>query len=84
MKNIHTKVVEFARTKYNENLKKTKDVKSNLKQIKESLGEFMTKIIDRTPMIMPMFVYINKETKDSISKDDAIVGMTLEEQGYDE
>ncbi len=84
VKHIHTKVVEFARAKYNENLKRSKDVKTNLKQIKESLGEYITKIIDRTPMIVPMFVYINKETKETMTKDDAIVGMTLEEQGYDE
>jgi hypothetical protein len=32
-------------------------------------------------MIMPMFVYINKDTKDDVSKDEAIVGMTIDEQG---
>lgn len=84
VKEIHTKIVEFARAKYNENLKKNKDVKFNLKMIKESLGEFLTKVIDRVPMIIPSFVYINKETKEAMTKDDAIVGMTLEEQGYDE
>jgi len=31
-------------------------------------------------MIMPMFVYINKDTKDDVSKDEAIVGMTIDEQ----
>jgi len=30
---------------------------------------------------MPMFVYINKDAKDDISKDEAIVGMTIDEQG---
>ena len=40
-------------------------------------------------MIMPMFVYINRdavkdESKlDALSEEDAIVGMTLEEQGED-
>jgi len=29
---------------------------------------------------MPMFVYINKDTKDDVSKDEAIVGMTIDEQ----
>jgi len=32
-------------------------------------------------MIMPMFVYINKDSKDDVSKDEAIIGMTLDEQG---
>jgi hypothetical protein len=31
-------------------------------------------------MIMPMFVYINKDSKEDVSKDEAILGMTLEEQ----
>jgi len=29
---------------------------------------------------MPMFVYINKDSKEDVSKDEAILGMTLEEQ----
>ncbi len=81
VKNIHTKVVDFARAKYNENAKRRIPVKDNLKQLKESLGEFITQIIGRVPMIMPMFVYINKDAKDDISKDEAIVGMTIDEQG---
>jgi hypothetical protein len=32
-------------------------------------------------MIMPMFVYINKDSKDDVTKDEAIVGMTIDEQG---
>lgn len=34
-------------------------------------------------MIVPMFVYINRDAKDDIAEEDAIVGMTLEEQGVD-
>ena len=33
----------------------------NLKQIKGDLGTFVTNIIGRLPMIVPMFVYINKD-----------------------
>jgi len=29
---------------------------------------------------MPMFVYINKDSKDDVSRDEAILGMTLDEQ----
>lgn len=81
VKDIHTKVVEFARAKYVENSKRKMPVKDNLKILKEDLWEFIMQIIWRVPMIMPMFVYINKDSKDDISKDEAILGMTLDEQG---
>ncbi|HPC34583.1 MAG TPA: ribonuclease J [Candidatus Absconditabacterales bacterium] len=81
VKDIHTKVVEFARAKYVENSKRKMPVKDNLKILKEDLGEFIMQIIGRVPMIMPMFVYINKDSKEDVSKDEAILGMTLEEQG---
>ncbi len=83
VKKIHTKVVDFARAKYNENAKRRMQVKDNLKILKEDLWEFITQIIWRVPMIMPMFVYINKDTKDDVSKDEAIVGMTIDEQWWD-
>lgn len=84
VKAIHTKVVDFARSKYTQNAKKKMQVRDNLKRIKEDLWEFITQIIWRVPMIMPMFVYINKDSKDDVSKDEAIVGMTIDEQGWDE
>jgi hypothetical protein len=59
------------------------EVRDNLKLIKDDLGQYVNKIIGRTPMIMPMFVYINRDTKDDVKEDEAIVGMTLEEQGSD-
>jgi mRNA degradation ribonuclease J1/J2 len=61
VKNIHTQIVDFARAKYNENAKKRMDIKDNLRIIKEDLGNFITKIIGRVPMIMPMYVYINRD-----------------------
>ncbi|NOZ44859.1 MAG: hypothetical protein GXP45_07090 [bacterium] len=84
VKNIHTKIVEFVRAKYNSNKRRKIDVRENLKQIKGDLTSYITKIIGREPMVMPMFVYINKDVakmgKDDIPLEDAIVGMTLEEQ----
>jgi hypothetical protein len=56
------------------------EVKDNLRLIKDDLGGFITKVIWRTPMIVPMFVYINRDIKDDVAEDDAIVWMTLEEQ----
>jgi len=86
VQDIHTKIVEFARAKYNDHQKRGKEVKDNLRQIKEDLGEFISKIIGRVPMIMPMFVYINRDPKvaSDLTHDEAILGMTLEEQGYDD
>lgn len=86
---IHTDIVEFAKKKYYQHLKNTGDVKMILKAMKDELGEFIEKNIGRVPMIMPMFVYINRDAVkdesrlDALSEEEAIVGMTLEEQGED-
>ena len=60
------------------------DIKDNLKFIREELGEYITKIIGRVPMLMLMYVYINREAVQNIQVEpnDEIIGMTLEEQGY--
>ncbi len=85
VKSIHTKIVEFAKSHYNANLKKRMDVKSNLKQVKEALGEEITKIIGRVPMLMVTWVYINREAiSGEPAGEDTIIGMTLEEQGYED
>lgn len=83
VKNIHTQIVEFVRSKYNQNAKRNMEVRDNLRIIKDDLGGFINKVIGRTPMIVPMFVYINRDAKDDVAEEDAIVGMTLEEQGVD-
>lgn len=87
VKTIHTQIVEFARAKYNENHKKRMDIKDNLKQIKEDLGTYIEKIIGRVPMLLPMYVYINREAQPvmtDVAPEEAVVGMTLDEQGYDD
>lgn len=83
VKNIHTQIVDFVRSKYNQNAKRNMEVRDNLRIIKDDLGGFINKVIGRTPMIVPMFVYINRDAKDDVAEEDAIVGMTLEEQGVD-
>jgi mRNA degradation ribonuclease J1/J2 len=81
VKSIHTQIVDFARAKYNDHLKKKMDIKDNLKQLKEDLGEFIAKIIGRVPMLMTMFVYINREAQaKDIPPEEAIIGSTLDEQ----
>lgn len=86
VKAVHTKIVEFARSTYNANLKKRMDVKDNLRNVKEVLGEEIAKIIGRIPMLMVMWVYINREAvhNGDLNGIDPIVGMTLEEQGYED
>lgn len=81
VKDIHTKIVDFARAKYIENAKRRMQVKDNLKILKEDLWSYIEQIIGRVPMIMPMFVYINKDTKFDVTKDEAILWMTIDEQG---
>jgi hypothetical protein len=60
------------------------DIKDNLRQIRDELGDYITKIIGRVPMLMLMYVYINREAIQNIPADEGneIIGMTLEEQGY--
>ena len=85
VKSIHTQIVEFARAKYNENLKKKMDIKENLRTIKDLLEAEIEKIIWRVPMIIPMYVYINREaltTTEKPNDDEEIIWMTLEEQGW--
>ena len=83
VKKIHTQIVDFARAKYNDNAKKKMEVKDNLRIIRDELGEYITKIIGRVPMLMLMYVYINREAIQNIpvEANDEIIGMTLEEQG---
>lgn len=37
------------------------DVKDIMKKIKEELGDYVEKEIGRTPMIVPMYVYMSKD-----------------------
>lgn len=86
---VHTDIVEFVKKRYYNHLKQTSDVKIILKMIKDELSSFIEKNIGRVPMLMPMFVYINRdavkdESKlDAMSSEEAIVWMTIEEQWED-
>jgi len=85
VKSVHTKIVELARWEYNKNLKKKMDIKENLKSIKDLLEWEIEKIIWRVPMIIPMYVYINREaltTATQSNDDEEIIWMTLEEQWW--
>ncbi len=84
VKKIHTNIVDFAKKRYYELLKQKKEVKDVLKELKEELNEFLTKTVGRVPMIIPMFVYINRDPagniKDDMPTEDALIWMTLDEQ----
>jgi ribonuclease J len=84
---IHTMIVDFARKEYYQNLKKIRDIRYNLRLVKDDLTEYVLKTIGREPLIVPMFVYINADNKghisDDVSAEDALIGMTIEEQGID-
>lgn len=90
VKKIHTDIVEFSRKKYEDLLKKMKDVRSVLRYLKDDLTEHVNKIIWREPMILPMFVYINRdgsweEEIESIEIDESsLIWDTLEEQWIEE
>ena len=88
VRKVHTNIVEFARKKYYEYLKQTKEVKEILKKVKEDLQKFILQTIWRQPMVVLMYVYIKRDSKwnvvDDMKKDDALVWMTLVEQGSKE
>ena len=63
------------------------EIKENLRTIKDMLEPEIEKIIWRVPMIIPMYVYINREaltTPVQQNDDEEIIWMTLEEQGWAE
>lgn len=61
VREVHTKVVEYVKSKYKTYIKKRKEMKDVMRMIKEDLGEFVTKEVGRSPMIIPMYVYITKD-----------------------
>ena len=84
VKQMHTDIVNMARKKYEIYIKRTKNIKDVLRRIKDEIALEIKKMIDREPMVVPMYVYINRDGMDSLeaeSVDDHIVGMSLEEQG---
>jgi ribonuclease J len=82
VKKIHTYIINFVNTEYNKRLKRIKDVKTILKWIKEDLTWYIEKILDRAPLIVPMFVYINQDVPDD-DQSHQLIGLTLEEQWYE-
>ena len=83
VREVHTKVVDFARSRYNHHKKKRKELKDIMKGIKEDLWDYVKKEVGREPMVIPMYVYITRNAtnkKDQEASEDP-AGMTIEEQG---
>ncbi len=81
VRKVHTRVVEFVKSKYTAYAKKKMETKDIMKKIKDDLGEYINKEIWRSPMVIPMYVYISRDWWTKIEKkEDDVVWMTLEEQ----
>ena len=85
VKKVHTNIVDFARKKYYDLQRQRFDIKEIFRVIKDDLGEYLQKSVGRVPMVVPTFVYINKDNywkiTDWMDENDAVIGMTLSEQG---
>ena len=85
VRQVHTRVVDFVKSKYTSYAKKKIDTKDIMKKLKDDLWDYINKEIGRSPMVVPMYVYITRDssktpnTKKPIDTPD-VVGMTLEEQ----
>ena len=82
VKKIHTNIIDFVTHEYKKKLTRLKDVKTILKGIKEDLTWYIEKILDRVPLVIPMFVYINQDDSED-DQNHQLIGLTLEEQGYE-
>lgn len=86
VRQLHTKVVDFIKHEYKTIYKNIRNpqqihVKDTLKIIKSKLENFITAQIWRAPMIIPMYVYTQKEVqKKDITKEEGIIWLTLDEQ----
>lgn len=87
VRQVHTKVVAFTRSRYNVYKKQRKDTKEIIKLLRDELGDFVKREVGREPMIIPTYVFITKNEPKSLTKNtptDDVVGMTIEEQGGEE
>jgi ribonuclease J len=82
VKKIHTNIIDFVTSEYSKKLTRMKDVKTILKGLKEDLTNYISKILDRAPLVIPMFVYINQDDTED-DQNHQLIWLTLDEQGYE-
>ena len=58
LQQVHNEVIKLIEKRYQERIGKVKDLRSLLKDIKSELELYLLKILDRVPMIIPMFVTV--------------------------
>jgi len=58
---VHTDIVKYIEKEYNKRINGYESVKQCLKDIKAELESMLTRSLDRLPLIIPMFVYINND-----------------------
>ena len=58
LQQVHNEVTKLIEKRYQEKIAKTKDLRSLLKDIKSELELYLLKVLDRVPMIIPMFVTV--------------------------
>jgi mRNA degradation ribonuclease J1/J2 len=82
VRTIHTKIVDFVRKLYNMNRPKTKTVAETFKIVKDESSFFLNKLIGRSPMMIPMFVYVGNDAPiNTLSDEASVIGDTIAEQG---
>lgn len=59
IKKVHTDIVRYIEKEYRARISRYDSVKQCLKDIKSDLETVLQKSLDRLPLIVPMFVYIN-------------------------
>lgn len=82
VRRVHTEIVKLAEKIYAQWSKRNTDIKYILKDIRTEIESYCKRALDRVPMVVPMYVYINDskgEIQDDMPEDDAVVGTTLDE-----
>jgi mRNA degradation ribonuclease J1/J2 len=85
VKKIHTDIVTFIAKTYDQLLAKKISIRELIRKLKDDLTKYIEGLIGREPVVIPMFLYVTKDAFNfdtPSSSDDAIIWMTLEEQGY--
>lgn len=61
VRSVHTKIVEYVKSRYRFYAKKRMETKDIMRAIKDDLGTFVERELGRSPMIIPMYVYISRD-----------------------
>lgn len=61
IRKVHTDIVKYVEKEYSRRIPKYDSVKQCLKDIKGDLEMMLQKSLDRLPLIIPMFVYMNAD-----------------------